>query len=53
MSEILDDHLAEEERQILPLVEQHLTVDEWDALGRRGAETMDEEAYVHQVRGGS
>ncbi len=43
MSEILDEHLAEEEREILPLVEQHLTVDEWDALGRRGAETMDKE----------
>jgi len=32
----LDEHLGEEERQLLPLVEQHITPAEWHALGERG-----------------
>jgi len=32
----LDEHLADEEREILPLVEQYLTPAEWKALGERG-----------------
>jgi hemerythrin-like domain-containing protein len=43
VSEILDEHLAEEEREILPLAEQFMTVEEWEALGQRGAEKMDKE----------
>jgi len=31
----LEGHLDEEEREILPLVEQHLTATEWDELGER------------------
>ena len=31
----LEAHLDEEEREILPLVEQHLTAAEWDELGER------------------
>ncbi|MFB7781245.1 hemerythrin domain-containing protein [Streptomyces vinaceus] len=34
------EHLDDEERLVLPLVEQHLTVAEWDAVGRRGMETV-------------
>ena len=31
----LEAHLDEEEREVLPLVEQHLTAKEWDELGER------------------
>ncbi|MER6386921.1 hemerythrin domain-containing protein [Streptomyces sp. NPDC001523] len=34
------EHLDDEERMILPLVADHLTVTEWDAVGRRGLETV-------------
>ena len=34
----LDEHLADEESEILPLVSQYLTHAEWDALGKRGQE---------------
>jgi hemerythrin-like domain-containing protein len=36
VSKALEEHLAEEEREILPLVEQHFTVAEWEQLGERG-----------------
>jgi hemerythrin-like domain-containing protein len=36
----LDEHLADEEQEILPLVPAHLTQAEWDALGRRGQEAI-------------
>jgi hemerythrin-like domain-containing protein len=36
----LDEHLSDEEQQILPLVPRHLTHAEWDALGRRGQESI-------------
>ena len=32
----LDEHLTEEEREILPLIEQHFSVEEWEELGARG-----------------
>lgn len=32
----LDEHLREEERMLLPLIEQHLTPAEWRAVGERG-----------------
>ena len=35
LSPALEEHLDEEEREILPLVEQHLTAAEWDELGER------------------
>ncbi|MFJ9648874.1 hemerythrin domain-containing protein [Streptomyces sp. NPDC004244] len=34
------EHLDDEERLLLPLVAAHLTVAEWDAVGRRGLETV-------------
>ncbi|MEU8844068.1 hemerythrin domain-containing protein [Streptomyces roseus] len=34
------EHLDDEERLVLPLVAEYLTVDEWDAVGRRGMETV-------------
>ena len=32
----LDEHLTDEERELLPLVAVHVTQAEWDALGERG-----------------
>ena len=37
---ILDEHLAEEEKEILPLVEQFLTMEQWAAVGERGKEAI-------------
>ncbi|MCS0600397.1 hemerythrin domain-containing protein [Streptomyces sp. LP11] len=36
----LTEHLDDEERLVLPLVAEHLTVAEWDEVGRRGLETL-------------
>ena len=35
VSAALDEHLAEEEREVLPLVEQHMTAEEWAEIGER------------------
>ncbi len=37
----LFEHLDLEEREILPLVERHVTVAEWNSLGEHGIEEMD------------
>lgn len=42
VSLLLDEHLSEEEQEILPLVREHLTVAQWEALGKRGAEALDD-----------
>ncbi|OKI51477.1 hypothetical protein AMK15_31250 [Streptomyces sp. MJM1172] len=34
------EHLDDEERLVLPLVAEYLTVAEWDTVGRRGMETL-------------
>lgn len=39
-SAALDEHLADEEREMLPLIEQHLTPAEWRAVGERGKATL-------------
>jgi hemerythrin-like domain-containing protein len=39
-SALLDEHLAEEESQVLPLVAEHVTQAEWAALGKRGQESL-------------
>lgn len=36
LSAVLDEHLAEEEKRVLPLVEEHLSVAEWAQVGERG-----------------
>jgi len=36
----LDEHLHDEEQEILPLVATHLTHAEWDALGERGRQSI-------------
>ncbi|MET9028966.1 hemerythrin domain-containing protein [Nocardia sp. NPDC004168] len=40
LSDTLDEHMAEEERHILPVVENVMTALEWQALGERGREHM-------------
>jgi hemerythrin-like domain-containing protein len=37
---VLVEHLDDEEMHTLPLVAEHLTVAEWDEVGRRGLETV-------------
>jgi hemerythrin-like domain-containing protein len=37
---VLTEHLDDEEALVLPLVAEHLTVAEWDEVGRRGLETV-------------
>ncbi len=39
-SAALDEHLADEENEILPLVAEHLSHAEWNALGERGKEHL-------------
>ncbi|MBO2447571.1 hemerythrin domain-containing protein [Actinomadura barringtoniae] len=39
-SAALDEHLAEEETELLPLVPGRITRAEWDALGRRGRASL-------------
>lgn len=43
LSAALDEHLDEEERRILPVAEQVMTVPEWEDLAERGREHMAEE----------
>jgi hemerythrin-like domain-containing protein len=40
MALALDEHLGEEESQILPLVETHLSVEEWGRLGQHANASM-------------
>jgi hemerythrin-like domain-containing protein len=39
-SAALDEHLADEEQEVLPLVEKHLTPAEWAAVGERGRQVI-------------
>ncbi|MBM7784547.1 hemerythrin domain-containing protein [Tenggerimyces flavus] len=39
----LDEHLGEEESEILPLVAEHLSPDEWEAIGKRAQEGIPKE----------
>lgn len=41
-SVLLDQHLGEEEQEILPLTRQHLTREEWAELGERGAKSIED-----------
>lgn len=48
-SAALDEHLGEEESELLPIVPDHLTVAEWEALGERGVESLpkNSKAFVY------
>ncbi|GAA0929986.1 hypothetical protein GCM10009554_12730 [Kribbella koreensis] len=39
---ILEEHMREEEQEILPLVRQYLTAEQWNRLGERGAKSIDD-----------
>ncbi|MEV6416045.1 hemerythrin domain-containing protein [Kribbella sp. NPDC051718] len=41
-STILEEHMGEEEQQILPLVRQYLTAEQWNKLGERGAKSIED-----------
>ncbi|MFE3030305.1 hemerythrin domain-containing protein [Streptomyces canus] len=43
------DHLDDEERLVLPLVAEHLTVDEWDLVGRRGLENLPKDKVMFAI----
>lgn len=46
---VLREHMADEEAYVLPLVEQHLTVAEWEVLGERGREGMPKDRLLVQL----
>ncbi|NEA30412.1 hemerythrin domain-containing protein [Streptomyces sp. SID13031] len=39
---VLEEHMGEEEQEILPLVREHLTAEQWNKLGERGAKSIDD-----------
>ena len=45
----LDEHMREEEDHVLPLVERHLTVAEWEALGERGRSGLSKDRLLIQL----
>lgn len=45
----LDEHLREEEVHVLPLVERHLSVAEWEALGERGRAGLSKDRLLIQL----
>jgi iron-sulfur cluster repair protein YtfE (RIC family) len=45
----LSEHLADEERYILPLVEEHMTAAEWERLGERGRASIPKDRLLIQV----
>lgn len=49
LSAALDEHLADEERHILPLVQEHLTVAEWEELGERGRAGIPKDRLLIQL----
>jgi hypothetical protein len=40
VSAALDEHLAEEEQQILPLARRHISQEEWEEIGERGMASL-------------
>ena len=52
LSAALDEHLAEEENEVLPLVSEHLTQAEWNALGERGQESLPKGSKAFVFLGG-
>jgi hemerythrin-like domain-containing protein len=43
---VLKEHLGTEEERVMPLIEQHITADEWDGMVAAGAATMPPEALT-------
>jgi hemerythrin-like domain-containing protein len=49
LTEALDEHMREEEVHVLPLVERHLSVAEWEALGERGRAGLSKDRLLIQL----
>lgn len=49
LNDALCEHMADEERYILPLVEQHMTVAEWAQLGERGRASIPKDRLLIQL----
>ena len=43
------EHMADEERYILPLVEEHMSVAEWEELGERGRASIPKDRLLIQL----
>ncbi|MEV8511597.1 hemerythrin domain-containing protein [Dactylosporangium sp. NPDC051484] len=43
VSALTDEHLTDEERNVLPLIRQHITPDEWQAFEVRGRDSIPQE----------
>lgn len=41
LAEVLDEHLVAEEELVVPVMERHITADEWDEMVRKGASAAD------------
>lgn len=46
---VLRDHMTDEERYILPLVEAHMTVAEWEKIGERGRAGIPKDRLLIQL----
>jgi hemerythrin-like domain-containing protein len=46
---VLREHMADEERYVLPLVEAHLTAAEWEAVGDRGRASIPKDRLLIQL----
>lgn len=51
LNEGLRVHLGEEEDNVLPLVREYITVEEWDGLGRHGIAELSRSQLVNQLGG--
>jgi hypothetical protein len=49
LNDAICEHMADEERYILPLVEDHLTVAEWAELGERGRASIPKDRLLVQL----
>jgi iron-sulfur cluster repair protein YtfE (RIC family) len=49
LSAALDEHLHDEETLVLPIVEQHITVREWEQLGERGRASLSRDRLLVQL----
>lgn len=49
LSAVLDEHLDEEERLVLPVVERVMTTEEWDAMGERGRAGIPKDKLLVQL----
>lgn len=45
----LEEHLGDEEREVLPLVDEHISVPEWEAVGERGRAAIPKDRMLVQL----